>query len=125
MRDTVDEAERVTPPLTRSSPQESAALTAVALAAAAALAACGGGGGDGGDATEAPVGGRTISLRALPAAIALSGASISAEQASRFLQQAQFSASDADIAQVRNQGYAAWIEGQVALNFRSEERRVG
>ncbi|OYQ38829.1 hypothetical protein CHU94_15445 [Rhodoferax sp. TH121] len=117
MRDTVDEAELATPPQTRSSPQDSAALTAVALAAAAALAACGGGGGDGGDTTEAPVGGRTISLRALPAAIALSGASISAEQASRFLQQAQFSASDADIAQVRNQGYAAWIEGQVALNF--------
>ena len=88
MRDTVDEAELATPPQTRSSPQDSAALTAVALAAAAALAACGGGGGDGGDTTEAPVGGRTISLRALPAAIALSGASISAEQASRFLQQA-------------------------------------
>ncbi|MBX9818614.1 MAG: DUF1800 domain-containing protein [Burkholderiaceae bacterium] len=116
MRDTVDEAELATPPKTRNSPQDSAALTAVALAAAAALAACGGGG-DGGNTTEAPVGGRTISLRALPAAIALSGASISAEQASRFLQQAQFSASDADIAQVRNQGYAAWIEGQVALNF--------
>ena len=49
--------------------------------------------------------------------MALSGSSISAEQASRFLLQAQFSASDADIAQVRNGGYAAWIEGQVALNF--------
>lgn len=92
------------------------ALTAVALASAAALAACGGGG-DSGGTTETPVGGRSIALQATSAAMALSGSSISTEQASRFLQQAQFSASDAEIAQVRNGGYARWIEGQVALNF--------
>jgi uncharacterized protein (DUF1800 family) len=36
------------------------------------------------------------------------------EQASRFLLQAQFSASDAEIASVRALGYAAWVEAQVA-----------
>lgn len=117
MRQLVDEADLATAPPPGHSPLESGALTALALASAAALAACGGGEGGSDPTAAAPVGGRTISLRALPAAVALSGASISTEQASRFLQQAQFSASDADIAQVRNAGYAAWIEGQVALNF--------
>lgn len=117
MRDFVADADIATAVPPASSPLESGALTALALASAAALAACGGGGDGGADPSAAPVGGRTISLRAVPAAVALSGASISTEQASRFLQQAQFSASDADIAQVRSLGYAAWIEGQVALNF--------
>ena len=31
--------------------------------------------------------------------------------------QAQFAATDADIASVRANGYAAWIERQVALNY--------
>jgi uncharacterized protein (DUF1800 family) len=107
----------LSPPPTAQVPS-AGALTAVTLASAAALAACGGGGGgDSGGTSEAPVGGRSIALQATSAAMALSGSSISAEQASRFLQQAQFSASDADIAQVRNVGYARWIEGQVALNF--------
>ena len=68
------------------------ALTAIALASAAALAACGGGGGggDASSATETPVGGRSVALQTTSAAMALSGSSISAEQASRFLLQAQF-----------------------------------
>ncbi len=117
MRELVDEADLATAPPSGNSPLESGALTAMALATAAALAACGGGEGGTDPTTAAPVGGRTISLRAMPAAAAISGASISTEQASRFLQQAQFSASDADIAQVRNLGYAGWVEQQVATHF--------
>jgi uncharacterized protein (DUF1800 family) len=40
--------------------------------------------------------------------------SISDEDAARFLLQAQFSASDADIASVRALGYTAWLERQLA-----------
>jgi uncharacterized protein (DUF1800 family) len=36
-------------------------------------------------------------------------------QAARFLLQAQFSASDAEIAAVRSQGYAAWLDAQFAV----------
>lgn len=72
-------------------------------AAALALAACGGGG------AAAPTGstpnpvtpGQTVA--------------ISDEDAARFLLQAQFSASDADIASVRALGYATWLERQLAL----------
>ena len=42
-------------------------------------------------------------------------ASVSDAQASRFLLQAQFSASDAEIAALKSQGYARWIEKQVAM----------
>lgn len=117
MRDFAGEVDLATAPAPSNSALGSGALTAVALATAAALAACGGGEGGGDPSTAAPVGGRTISLRAMPAAAALGSTSISVEQASRFLQQAQFSASDADIAQVRNLGYASWIEQQVATHF--------
>jgi len=118
MREFVDEADAATvPPSPGSTRLESGALTAIALASAAALAACGSGAGSDGGAMATPTGGRTISLAGLAAASALSGASISDEQASRFLQQAQFSASDADIAQVRSLGYAGWIERQVGTHF--------
>ncbi|MBP6666838.1 MAG: DUF1800 family protein, partial [Ottowia sp.] len=39
---------------------------------------------------------------------------ITAAEAARFLQQAQFSASDADIAAVQAQGYAGWLDAQMA-----------
>ena len=39
---------------------------------------------------------------------------ITATEAARFLQQAQFSASDADIAAVQAQGYAGWLDAQMA-----------
>ncbi|MFN7835292.1 MAG: DUF1800 family protein [Burkholderiaceae bacterium] len=39
-------------------------------------------------------------------------APISAKQAARFLTQAQFSASDSDIAAVQSQGYSAWLDQQ-------------
>lgn len=82
-----------------------------ALAAAALLSACGGGGGGG---TTAPSG--TGPGPASPSAPA--GASFTAattdEEAARFLLQAQFSASDAEIAAVRNKSYATWLAEQFA-----------
>ncbi len=40
-------------------------------------------------------------------------APIAPAEAARFLQQAQFSCSDADVAQVQSQGYAAWLDTQM------------
>ncbi|NVO06412.1 MAG: DUF1800 domain-containing protein [Rhodoferax sp.] len=94
-----------------SATQPRAAGGGAAALAAAALAACGGGGGGGSDAAPvAPVvGGNGLSINT-------SGfsqlAALSDAQASRFLLQAQLSASDADIAAVQAQGYARWIENQ-------------
>jgi uncharacterized protein (DUF1800 family) len=105
-------------PVGASSALHSARAAAAVISSAAALAACGGGEGGGGAASgPAPTGGRSISLSTTSAAMALSAGSISDEQAARFLMQAQFSASDADIAQVRSGGYARWVEQQVATNF--------
>ena len=80
-------------PITIEAPERDASHAAgLGLAALAppALAACGGGGG--GTSEQA---------------------SVSDAQASRFLLQAQFSASDAEIASVRSLGYAQWIESQM------------
>ncbi len=87
---------------------------ALAALASTALAACGGGGGSA-DAAPAPpapvIAGTSITL-------STSGytqlASVTDAQASRFLLQAQFSASDAEIASVRALGYAHWLETQLA-----------
>ncbi len=65
---------------------------AAALAAAALLAACGGGG--------SPSSNPVLSRPA------------SDEEAARFLLQAQFSASDADIAALRSKAYAPWLDEQ-------------
>ena len=67
------------------------------------LAACGGGGGSGGG-TEP-----TVPPPVIPAPVP-----VSATEASRFLQQAQFSASEADIAAVRTKGYKTWLTEQFA-----------
>jgi uncharacterized protein (DUF1800 family) len=68
----------------------------LAALASATLAACGGGGGGGGTPPPPPP--------VTPTAL----------QASRLLSQAQFSASDAEIAAVQSQGYAAWLDEQLA-----------
>jgi len=68
-----------------------------ALAAAASLAACGGGGGAD---SPAPVPPPTV----LPTAV----------EASRFLGQAAFAATDDHLARVQAVGYAAWIDEQLA-----------
>ena len=80
---------------------------AASLAAAALLAACGGGGGDAGSAGALNAAGTAVSIYAytVPA---------SDEDAARFLAQAQFSASDADIAALRSKGYAPWLIAQMA-----------
>ena len=82
----------------------------IAALASTALAACGGGSSE--QVASTPViAGTTI-------AVGTGGytqlASVTDAQASRFLLQAQFSASDAEIAAVKAQGYARWIESQVA-----------
>ena len=75
------------------------ALSAVALSSAALLAACGGGGGD----SPAPI---------APAPPAV--AAISAADASRFLGQAGFGATDAQIGRVQTLGYSGWLDEQFA-----------
>ncbi|MES2583061.1 MAG: DUF1800 domain-containing protein [Pseudomonadota bacterium] len=80
-----------------------------ALAASALLAACGGGGSGGATATPGP-GPATPNA---PAGASFTSAS-SDEEAARFLLQAQFSASDAEIAAVRNKPYATWLAEQFA-----------
>ena len=89
------------------------------MAASALLAACGGGS-DAGTVTPSASGGGTTSAggtvtpvtAASPATPTTPAAPVSNEQAARFLLQAQFSASDADIAAVRGQGYAGWLTQQ-------------
>jgi uncharacterized protein (DUF1800 family) len=95
-----------------------ASLT-IAASALATLSACGGGGGDSSSgASSAPaVGGRVVALQSASFASATRSVVPTAEQAARFLTQAQFAATDTDIAFVRANGYAAWIERQVALNY--------
>jgi uncharacterized protein (DUF1800 family) len=87
----------------------------IAAMASAGLAACGGGG----SATEP--GNNALVIAGTNIAINPNGytqlASVAEPQVSRFLLQAQFSASDADIAAVRAQGYVRWIENQVATPF--------
>jgi uncharacterized protein (DUF1800 family) len=84
-----------------------------ATLASAGLAACGGGGG-GSASTSAT----TPVIAGTQAAFSTQGytqlASLGTAQVSRFLQQAQFSASDAEIASVRSLGYARWLETEVA-----------
>ncbi|WP_200843295.1 hypothetical protein, partial [Raoultella sp. 18086] len=92
-----------------ATPVPSPAVPALAsLAAAGILAACGGG--SGGDPAGAPGGGATEAGGSGPAA----ASAPTAEEAARFLLQAQFSASDEEIAAVRTQGYAAWLARQFA-----------
>jgi uncharacterized protein (DUF1800 family) len=74
----------------------------VALVLALALGACGGGGSGGGSTG-------TATPPTTPAA------SISAAEASRFLTQASFGPTDADITAVRSAGYGAWIDQQIAM----------
>lgn len=83
------------------------ATSAAALAAALSLAACGGGGSGSSSSSNIPAGG---------AGGGGTGSTVapSSAQAARFLLQAQLSASDADIAAVKAQGYAAWLDTQFA-----------
>ena len=77
------------------------------LSAAALVTACGGGGGGGG------AGGSSDAAAVTPTGFTYTQAA-SNEEAARFLLQAQFSASDAEMAAVRSQGYAPWLAQQFA-----------
>jgi len=82
------------------------AHTALSTAALAALSACGGGGSDGtgnGNAGGQPAFVEVFVAGATPASDA---------EAARFLQQAQFSSSEADIANLRRINYATWLRNQ-------------
>jgi uncharacterized protein (DUF1800 family) len=77
-----------------------ATMAALALGSAATLAACGGGGDSAAPAATAP---------ASPAVAAISPA-----EASRFLGQAGFGATDAQIGRVQTMGYSGWLDEQFA-----------
>ncbi len=97
---------------------------AIAALASSALVACGGGGGgsSSGGGSAAGVGAGAGNLSG-PAGrnVALLGnyaypAAQSDAEAARFLLQAQFSASDADIAALRATTYAGWLQTQIATS---------
>lgn len=95
--------------------RSAASSVAISALATAALSACGGGGG-GDDApfVSTPIPGRIVSL---PSGGYAYTSPTTDEQAARFLQQAQFAATEADIASVRSLGYAGWLEAQVAKAY--------
>ncbi|MFT4195521.1 DUF1800 domain-containing protein [Ottowia sp.] len=84
----------------------SARAFALPALAATALAACGGGSGDGAASGTSGAGSDTA---ADPTA-----GSITPAQAARFLQQAQFSSTEAEIAAVQAKGYARWLDEQMS-----------
>jgi len=92
-------------------------LAGLAIASTAWLAACGGGGGGGGgsDGGQASAVAGSSATAGLGTAVAGYQHAVPASDndAARFLQQAQFSASDAEIAAVRDQGYAAWLSAKL------------
>ena len=100
---------------TGASPQQPAssafsqALTP--LAAAALLAACGGGGGGGGDTAEGPPPTGVVDF---PTSGFSNPAAASDADAARFLQQAQFSSTTAEITELRSMSYAQWLANQFA-----------
>lgn len=94
-------------------------LTGVGLAsfsAAGLLAACGGGGAANTGSAAAGTGSASAdspSMVGVSTSAYAYTAPASDEDAARFLLQAQFSASDADIAAVRSKGYAPWLADQI------------
>jgi uncharacterized protein (DUF1800 family) len=81
-----------------------AAHVLFAAALAGGIAACGGGG-SGGSPTPAPA----------PTPAPPPPANLSADDAARFLTQASFGPTDADITNVQSIGYSAWIDQQFAM----------
>jgi uncharacterized protein (DUF1800 family) len=102
-----------------SSPENPAPLPLQALtplAAAALLAACGGGsgGGDGGSTPESPP---VVGIVDFPTSGFTHADATSDAEAARFLQQAQFSSTTAEITALRGMSYAQWLANQFA-NYR-------
>lgn len=102
----------VTPRESGPAALESSAALGASLIAAAALAACGGGGGGGTPIANNPTPGTTVVLSSGTTSFPTASTD---EEASRFLLQAQFSASDAEIAAVKTQGFKTWLERQMAM----------
>jgi uncharacterized protein (DUF1800 family) len=95
----------------KDKPHARAAMAGVSAVMAAALTACGGGGGGGGSSGGGS-GSVPAPAPAAPVVVSPPAPQISDADAARFLLQAQFSASDADITAVRTQGFAGWLSGQ-------------
>lgn len=90
------------------------ATAGISAVMAAALTACGGGGGGGGSSGGG--GGGTAPAPAPSQPVVVTPPpQISDADATRFLLQTQFSASDADIATVKTQGYSAWLNSQYGM----------
>lgn len=109
-----DETEVIDAAMTNQTPdavRSEVKTWAVAALASGGLAACGGGGGSDAGINTPVIPGSKISLNT---AGYTQLASLTDAQVSRFLLQAQFSVSDADKDAVKAQGYARWIETQVA-----------
>ncbi|WP_252374195.1 DUF1800 domain-containing protein [Hydrogenophaga sp. 2FB] len=86
------------------------------VAAAALLAACGGGGGGGSSGSSGSGGSGSAAAPTGVVDFPISGYAYlnapTAEDAARFLQQAQFSSTTAEIAELRSTGYAQWLANQ-------------
>ena len=121
-------SENTEPPTPAARPAD---LAVLAAAIALTQAACGGGGEGGGTAAPTAAGGPDDAPASAPAPGSGSGSAaapdagsaapaspapeaITESQAAHFLLQAQFSASDADMAAVRQAGYAGWLDAQFA-----------
>jgi uncharacterized protein (DUF1800 family) len=94
--------------LRADNPSDTTLATGLTLSSALALSACGGG-----SASTAPP--PVAVPPPVPAPAPPPPAPPTAAQAARFLLQAQFAASDAEIAAVQAQGYAAWLSSQMAV----------
>ncbi len=108
---TMPEPHPADPPLTpcdgaQSGPARAAVAPAAAALAVAQLAACGGGSSSSSDSPAPPP---------MAPPTAPPPASPTAAQAARFLAQASFAASDAEIARVQVLGYDAWLDDQFTL----------
>ena len=110
---TVSTIDRDKPATDQSSPGDSppVKVTSASFLSAALLAACGGGGDTQGVSSSTGVAAKTAN-QVGETAVAIDGFPATDEEAARFLQQAQFSASLPEIAALRKQGYMPWLAGQ-------------
>jgi len=92
------------------------------LALSTLMAACGGGGG-GETAAPAPAAPAPAPVAPAPPAAPVAEKPATRAQAARFLAQASFGATDAQIDRLMSAGYAAWIDEQLALPASAPHRR--
>ncbi|MDT8999109.1 DUF1800 domain-containing protein [Paucibacter sp. APW11] len=97
---------------TERPPLTSAAALTTALGAAALLSACGGGGAE--PASPGPTPAPTPAPAPVPVPVPSPPPPATDAEAARFLAQAGFAATGAEIARVKATGYAAWLDDQFA-----------